>query len=140
MLKKINFVQKNNFFVLFRAKESPVLFKVFFVLIRKMPKMRFKVEKNSFFSKSKKFSPLDNMNESKLAILVNPIMVRIIFIFCEKKNMPFSNFFEKKSPCPVPPTKKKSVCPVVCLPRKSLYPVALVTKKSLPRYSSSQKI
>ena len=80
------------------------------------------------------------MNESKLAILVNPIMVRIIFIFCEKKNMSFSYFFFEKSPCPVPLTKKKSVCPVVCLPRKSLYPVALVTKKSLPRYSSSQKI
>ena len=130
LLNKIIFFQKNNFFVLFRAKERPVLFKVFFVLIRKMPKMRFKVRKTGFFSKSKIFSPLDNMNESKLAILVNPIMVRIIFIFCEKKNMPFSNFLKKKILAPFLQQRKK------CLPRclssqKKFIPRCPCNKKSL---------
>ena len=65
------------------------------------------------------------MNESKLAILVNPIMVRIIFIFCEKKNMSFSYFFFEKSPCPVPLTKKKVSAPLFVFPEKVYTPLPL---------------
>ena len=133
MFRKITFLFYSE------PRKSPFFSKFSLYLYVKCPKCVSKLKKSLSFSKSKIFSPLDNMNESKLAILVNPIMVRIIFIFCEKKNMPFSYFLKKKS-LPRSSNKEKNVCPVVCLRRKSSYPVALVTKKTLPRYSSSQKV
>ena len=65
------------------------------------------------------------MNESKLAILVNPIMVRIIFIFCEKKNMPFSNFFEKKVLAPFLQQRKKVSAPLFVFAEKVHTPLPL---------------